>query len=698
MTFAWVRNVVSPRFCWGWLLHNVGQNKLSRAYPRWRGGNIVERILAPLDEGLSPLARGKHCARLAWRRGAGPIPAGAGETRSEGVLAPFVGAYPRWRGGNRRSSWVSSSAKGLSPLARGKPRISALPGRSRGPIPAGAGETRPTSSRRTPGRAYPRWRGGNRTSVVPAHLQWGLSPLARGKPNRKSHGRQQGGPIPAGAGETIPILLSACATTAYPRWRGGNGKIHGFVVVAEGLSPLARGKRHHLYHVLALPGPIPAGAGETQRCRLPIASSGAYPRWRGGNCPVSAPSRLTSGLSPLARGKLVRPQVIVIVPGPIPAGAGETKENCHVLRLCRAYPRWRGGNMLRYARRVPALGLSPLARGKPATACGSVGGVGPIPAGAGETSSAHPASGFAGAYPRWRGGNLFREKVYAYAQGLSPLARGKLPEYRKTKSGEGPIPAGAGETQRRRLKSTGLRAYPRWRGGNTSTLPSTLPSTGLSPLARGKLAYACFVFSPSGPIPAGAGETITCNTLDAVLQAYPRWRGGNTPMRALSSRRRGLSPLARGKLRILFNEIIYLGPIPAGAGETLVGSPMIHRRKHQYSFILLKSIGDHAFDQPQAVNLNQLPRWLPEHLDPNATGFVQIPPYDDEATLRLCRIPVRQGIPDAPPDCWTHTWRDVYGWRDFQHNRRQETPVSVGHITRHYDYQRHRLPPSVAPA
>jgi hypothetical protein len=84
-------------------------------------------------------------------------------------------------------------------------------------------------------------------------------------------------------------------------------------------------------------------------------------------------------------------------------------------------------------------------------------------------------------------------------------------------------------------------------------------------------------------------------------------------------------------------------------------------------------------------------RWLPEHLDPNATGFVQIPPYDDEATLRLCRVPVRQGIPDAPPDCRTHTRRDVDGWRDFQHDRRQEAPVSVGHITRHYDYQRHRL-------
>ena len=204
MTFAWVRNVVSPRFCWGWLLHNVGQNKLSRAYPRWRGGNIVERILAPLDEGLSPLARGKHCARLAWRRGAGPIPAGAGETRSEGVLAPFVGAYPRWRGGNRRSSWVSSSAKGLSPLARGK--LAWMPSNSAAsrPIPAGAGETDHAPSNAHRSRAYPRWRGGNPIIKTAPPLVLGLSPLARGKPLMPCWGITSPGPIPAGAGETCP--------------------------------------------------------------------------------------------------------------------------------------------------------------------------------------------------------------------------------------------------------------------------------------------------------------------------------------------------------------------------------------------------------------------------------------------------------------------------------------------------------------
>ena len=50
------------------------------AYPRWRGGNDAGEVLDGLQEGLSPLARGKHSGDEGDGLWLGPIPAGAGET------------------------------------------------------------------------------------------------------------------------------------------------------------------------------------------------------------------------------------------------------------------------------------------------------------------------------------------------------------------------------------------------------------------------------------------------------------------------------------------------------------------------------------------------------------------------------------------------------------------------------------------
>ena len=66
-----------------------------RAYPRWRGGNLVASTPADRSEGLSPLARGKREAVLAGQGGVGPIPAGAGETCQVLFRLRVRGAYPR---------------------------------------------------------------------------------------------------------------------------------------------------------------------------------------------------------------------------------------------------------------------------------------------------------------------------------------------------------------------------------------------------------------------------------------------------------------------------------------------------------------------------------------------------------------------------------------------------------------------------
>ena len=195
----------------------------TRAYPRWRGGNCVKSFAMTPCRGLSPLARGKPRGRRRHARASGPIPAGAGETRHRRWPRPKTKAYPRWRGGNSEVRKYGSGVWGLSPLARGKLLVHCMERAVRGPIPAGAGETPRPAPPRPRFRAYPRWRGGNIQAQVVSLWGQGLSPLARGKRFPSPVFARRTGPIPAGAGETRGKAVEEARRRAYPRWRGGNG-------------------------------------------------------------------------------------------------------------------------------------------------------------------------------------------------------------------------------------------------------------------------------------------------------------------------------------------------------------------------------------------------------------------------------------------------------------------------------------------
>ena len=117
------------------------------------------------------------------------------------------------------------------------------------------------------------------------------------------------------------------------------------------------------------------------------------------------------GLSPLARGKPLRPHDGGGIAGPIPAGAGETGSVGSGIVSLRAYPRWRGGNQISVGRLSSARGLSPLARGKRGEKVPRNTWSGPIPAGAGETDLRHQPPPLPKAYPRWRGGNQVAREV-----------------------------------------------------------------------------------------------------------------------------------------------------------------------------------------------------------------------------------------------------------------------------------------------
>ena len=74
----------------------------------------------------------------------------------------------------------------------------------------------------------------------------------------------------------------------------------------------------------ALPGSIPAWAGETDYARLHAEGEAVYPRVGGGNTRFVTGVSVEEGLSPRGRGKLSTAGCRGALGGSIPAWAGET--------------------------------------------------------------------------------------------------------------------------------------------------------------------------------------------------------------------------------------------------------------------------------------------------------------------------------------------------------------------------------------
>ncbi len=214
--------------------------------------------------------------------------------------------------------------------------------------------------------------------------------------------------------------------------------------------------------------------------------------------------------------------------GPIPAGTGETINPASKFLHVRAYPRRHGGNRGFINGRWKSTGLSPQARGKLSPSLQQPAGQGPIPAGTGETCCLHTSAGAIRAYPRRHGGNWQFPPVQHLGRGLSPQARGKLAQWRSRCAHHGPIPAGTGETGSGPGSGRGSGAYPRRHGGNISSEALLIRSCGLSPQARGKPNNGIPQYQTIGPIPAGTGETFPCLALVCLARAYPRRHGGNS--------------------------------------------------------------------------------------------------------------------------------------------------------------------------
>jgi len=253
----------------------------------------------------------------------------------------------------------------------------------------------------------------------------GPSPRLRGKRGTSPPASPRPGSIPAPAGETYTIPLSAFETQVHPRACGGNGWSWCRTSIVPGPSPRLRGKPQRAPPEDQPSGSIPAPAGETSAGSSRGSTIWVHPRACGGNCRRSLANRQVAGPSPRLRGKLGSAPTSGIVLWSIPAPAGETVRRWHDPYQHEVHPRACGGNYRRRYLLSTGRGPSPRLRGKLLQHTQVSPFVRSIPAPAGETVATGALQINRAVHPRACGGNPAARPPPPAGAGPSPRLRGK---------------------------------------------------------------------------------------------------------------------------------------------------------------------------------------------------------------------------------------------------------------------------------
>ena len=149
---------------------------------------------------------------------------------------------------------------------------------------------------------------------------------------------------------------------------------------------------------------IPACAGEPARHGAGGFDAAVYPRVCGGTICLCRWASFLKGLSPRVRGNLGWLSSSRVMPGSIPACAGEPQCRVGGCRPSEVYPRVCGGTRLADCHPAFVRGLSPRVRGNRAGSLAAIRHGGSIPACAGEPPLDHSPAGMREVYPRVCGG------------------------------------------------------------------------------------------------------------------------------------------------------------------------------------------------------------------------------------------------------------------------------------------------------
>ena len=556
-------------------------------HPRSRGVYPRGRTAASSSSGSSPLARGLRGRGVPDRLQAGIIPARAGFTSAQRQSSQHGKDHPRSRGVYTGTVVAEGDGSGSSPLARGLRLHVQNLGEDARIIPARAGFTSRTATRKPseriiPARAgfttvnhqrarvrgdHPRSRGVYVAGRVRSSWRRGSSPLARGLRRDRHERGGQCGIIPARAGFTRHHRRRLGRRPDHPRSRGVYVVPVGRSHYWRGSSPLARGLPHgedeygreariiparagftgragpgrrrrrdhprsrgvyapHCLGRMHLLGIIPARAGFTSSTGAPSRRAADHPRSRGVYRQGRHRARDGGGSSPLARG----------LPQPVGERVGSLLD----------HPRSRGVYEPESAPSSPPCGSSPLARGlhhyriiyRPETRI--------IPARAGFTRRSRPTGCTTRDHPRSRGVYMGSRSAGTGIAGSSPLARGLLGLGVRRGPGRGIIPARAGFTGRAEGRGLHHPDHPRSRGVYGPTPSARWPPRGSSPLARGLRNATCCYTHCARIIPARAGFTAARARVESSLSDHPRSRGVYVTRTTLRLPEAGSSPLARG--------------------------------------------------------------------------------------------------------------------------------------------------------
>ena len=233
--------------------------------------------------GSSPRVRGKRfrLARLLVQLRI--IPARAGQTTRPPWRERPSPDHPRACGANGFIPGGGTRLDGSSPRVRGKPSSGNFISINLRIIPARAGQTRSTCSRRTVRPDHPRACGANQVEVAPFEPVSGSSPRVRGKLVGSRSTVSSPRIIPARAGQTRRWARCRYNRSDHPRACGANALIQDRGCGVVGSSPRVRGKLA-VQRVADDAGRIiPARAGQTQRCFKTSKHGSDHPRACGAN-------------------------------------------------------------------------------------------------------------------------------------------------------------------------------------------------------------------------------------------------------------------------------------------------------------------------------------------------------------------------------------------------------------------------------
>ena len=213
------------------------------------------------------------------------------------------------------------------------------------------------------------------------------------------------------------------------------------------------------------------------------------------------------------------------------------------------------------------IGLSPHARGNRQQLQMAEPGEGSIPARAGQPHARVSETPEAEVYPRTRGATVLWRIIFVLLEGLSPHARGNHCQHGQRLRGGRSIPARAGQPLVKSTRHMCRMVYLRTRGA-THIMPWPIIHTGgLSPHARGNPVYVCQRLRHCRSIPARAGQPGLSLRGPTLKRVYPRTRGATPPGLLGAVPSTGLSPHARGNLLFPTGCLRRVRSIPARAGQ-----------------------------------------------------------------------------------------------------------------------------------